>query len=154
MKFSTQEEYGLRCLIQIAKRGSDSSLTIQEIGKLEGLTTPHVAKLLMVLRKSGFITSTRGQAGGYTIARPPKEIVVGDVLEALGGKLYDQDFCNRHVGTYDVCSHSVDCAVRSLWENVQSAIDSVVDKITLADLMRASNVEFFTTPPPRERVSS
>lgn len=153
MKFSTQEEYGLRCLIQIAKTGRAGSMTIQEIGKVEGLTTPHVAKLLMILRKSGLITSTRGQAGGYTIAKDPREIMVGDVLAALGGKLYDDTFCERHVGTHNVCSHAVDCAVRSLWENVQHAIDSVVDKITLADLMRESNVEFYATPPPRESVS-
>ena len=152
MKFSTQEEYGLRCLIQIARQGMEGSTTIQEIGKNEGLTTPHVAKLLMILRKSGFITSTRGQSGGYTIARPPREIIVGEILAALGGKLYDQEFCQRHVGTHDVCSHSVDCAVRGLWENVQQAIDSVVDKITLADLMRESNVEFFAALPPREKV--
>jgi Rrf2 family protein len=136
MKFSTQEEYGLRCLIQIAKEGADGSLTIQEIGKREGLTTPHVAKLLMILRKSGLIKSTRGQAGGYTISRAAKDIVVGDVLAVLGGRLYDDNFCDRHVGTNDVCSHSVGCAVRDLWEDVQEAIDSVVNQITLADLMR------------------
>src|SRR5205085_5949278 len=102
MKFSTQEEYGLRCLIQIAKQGQDGSMTIQEIGKKEGLTTPHVAKLLMILRKSGLIISTRGQSGGYRIAKDPREIVVGDILAALGGKLYDDGFCGRHVGTHDI----------------------------------------------------
>ncbi len=152
MKFSTQEEYGLRCLIQIAKHGPDASTTIQGISRAEGLTTPHVAKLLMILRKSGFIRSTRGQAGGYTIARDPKEIVVGDVLEALGGKLYDESFCERHVGSHEVCSHSVGCAVRTLWENVQSAIDSIVRNITLAELMRESNVEFFSEPPRKDKV--
>ena len=151
MKFSTQEEYGLRCLIQIAKEGPDGSLTIQEIGRREGLTTPHVAKLLMILRKGGLITSTRGQAGGYTISRPSREIIVGDVLTVLGGRLYDDNFCERHVGTHDVCSHSVGCAVRDLWEDVQKAIDSVVTHITVADLLRESNVEFFVSPPPREQ---
>lgn len=154
MKFSTQEEYGLRCLIQIAKEGMDGSLTIQEIGKREGLTTPHVAKLLMILRKTGFITSTRGQAGGYTVARHPRDILIGDVLGALGGKLYDDSFCERHVGTHDVCSHSVGCAVRDLWEGVQQAIDSVVNHISLADLMRESNVEFYASPPKREEILS
>jgi Rrf2 family protein len=152
LKFSTQEEYGLRCLIQIAKQGSEGSLSIQEIGKREGLTTPHVAKLLMILRKSGFITSHRGQAGGYTIARAPGEVVVGDVLAALGGKLYDDSFCERHVGTHDVCHHSVGCTVRDLWEEVQTAIDSVVNNMTLADLIRESNVEFFKSGPPREKI--
>lgn len=154
MKFSTQEEYGLRCLIQIAKQGLEGSMTIQEIGSREGLTTPHVAKLLMILRKAEFITSTRGQAGGYTIARDPRQIVIGDVLEALGGKLYDDGFCERHVGINDTCTHSVSCAVRDLWEDVQTAIDSVVRRITLADMIKESNVEFFTSPPKREQVTT
>lgn len=152
MKFSTQEEYGLRCLIQIAKEGAGGSLTIQEIGQREGLTTPHVAKLLMILRKAEFIKSTRGQSGGYTISRDPREIVIGDVLEALGGKLYDDSFCGRHVGINDTCTHSVGCAVRDLWEDVQTAIDSVVRKITLADMIRTSNVEFFVSTPVRLKV--
>lgn len=154
MKFSTQEEYGLRCLIQIAKEGMGGSLTIQEIGSREGLTTPHVAKLLMILRKAEFITSTRGQAGGYTIARDPNEMVICKVLEALGGKLYDDGFCERHVGINNTCTHSVGCAVRDLWEDVQTAIDSVVQRITLADLIRSSNVEFFTSPPKREKATT
>lgn len=151
MKFSTQEEYGLRCLIQVAKRGEEGALTIQEIGQLEGLTAPHVAKLLMILRKEGFIKSTRGQSGGYTIARPPRDILVGDVLAALGGKLYDDGFCGRHVGTHDICSHSfAGCAVRDLWQQVQTAIDGVVDSIRLSDLLGMSNVQFGGAP-PRER---
>lgn len=154
MKFSTQEEYGLRCLIQIAKQGVEGSLTIQEIAGREGLTTPHVAKLLMILRKAEFITSTRGQAGGYTIARDPRQIIVGDILAALGGKLYDDSFCGRHVGINDTCTHSVSCAVRDLWEDVQTAIDSVVQKITLADMIKESNVEFHVSPPRRETVST
>ena len=81
MKFSAQEEYGLRCLLQIAR--SQESMTIPEIAKIEGLSQTHVAKLLMILRKEGFITSTRGQAGGYALAKSPSEINVGQVLESL-----------------------------------------------------------------------
>jgi Rrf2 family protein len=152
MKFSTQEEYGLRCLIQVAKQGTSGSATIPEISSQEGLSIPHVAKLLMILRKADFITSTRGQSGGYTIARPPREIIVGDVLEALGGKLYDEEFCDRHVGSHTICSHSADCAVKTLWENVQSAIDSVLNHITLDELMRESNVQFHLEVPAREKI--
>lgn len=133
MKFSAQEEYGLRCLMQLAR--SETSLTIPEISRVEGLSTTHVAKLLMILRKGEFINSTRGQAGGYQLARPASEIIVGDVLAALGGKLYDGDFCGRHSGKLSICTHAVDCSVRSLWQVVQASVDNVVNKITLADLL-------------------
>ena len=149
MKFSAQEEYGLRCLIQIAKRGEGGSLTIPEISRLEGLTTTHAAKLLMILRKEGYITSARGQTGGYSLARKPSEIKVGDVLASLGGKLYDAEFCAKHTGALDICTHAVDCSVRSLWQVIQQAVDSVLDQLSIADMMNEEqvNVTFFESRP-------
>ncbi len=158
MKFSAQEEYGLRCLLQIARLGEEGSMTIPEIGKVEDLSQTHVAKLLMILRKEGFVKSTRGQAGGYTISRPANQIRVGDVLESLGGKLYDSEFCGRHAGQSEICTHAVDCSVRSLWQVIQSAVDGVVQRITLADLIAegepATNVQFFSSAPKIERVGA
>ena len=150
MKFSAQEEYGLRCLLQIARLSEDQSMTIPEIGKLEGLTQPHVAKLMMILRKGGFIKSTRGQSGGYTLAQPPEKILVGDVLNALGGRLFDDEFCGKHSGHHSICTHAIDCSVRSLWQVIQTAVDDVVYKITLSDMMKqatpTSNVQIFSEP--------
>jgi Rrf2 family protein len=80
MKLSSQEEYGLRCLLQVARSGE--SLTIAELSRLEGISSPNVAKILRVLRRGGFLKATRGQAGGYTLARPADQIAVGDVLAA------------------------------------------------------------------------
>jgi Rrf2 family protein len=149
MKFSAQEEYGLRCLLQIARLGADGSMTIPEISKHEGLTPTHVAKLLMILRKEGFIASTRGQAGGYTLARKAGEIPVGEVLAALGGKLFDEEFCGKHAGQLSICTHAVDCSVRSLWQVIQESVDQVVDRLTVADLIKNGerpNVQMFDSP--------
>lgn len=128
-------------------------MTIPQISEVEGLTTTHVAKLLMILRKEGFVKATRGQLGGYTLARPANEIPVGDVMAALGGKLYDDEFCSRHAGAHHICTHAVDCSVRSLWQIVQEAVDAVVNRITIADMlgmkdpaMPVSNVTLFATP--------
>ena len=157
MKFSAQEEYGLRCLLQIARLGTDGSLTIPEISKHEGLTPTHVAKLLMILRKEGFIASTRGQAGGYSLARKPEDIPVGEVLEALGGKLYDEEFCGKHSGQLSICTHAVDCSVRSLWQVIQESVDQVVTRLTIADLIKSgerTNVQMFDAPPRREALKT
>jgi len=126
-------------------------MTIPQISEVEGLTATHVAKLLMILRKDGFVKATRGQLGGYTLARPASEIPVGDVMASLGGKLYDEEFCNRHAGTNHICTHAVDCSVRSLWQIIQESVDSVVNRITIADMMGMrdpvlSNVTLFATP--------
>jgi len=148
VKFSAQEEYGLRCLLEISR--SRDSMTIPEIAKVEGLSQTHVAKLLMILRKDGFITATRGQAGGYSLARPATEINVGEVLAALGGKLYDDEFCSKHAGQMSICQHAVDCSVKSLWQVIQGAVDHVLKDLTLADMIskgdQISNVTFMDAP--------
>ena len=52
-----------------------------------------------------------------------------EVLAALGGKLYDGEFCNRHAGQLSICTHAIDCSVRSLWQVVQTAVDNVLGKM-------------------------
>jgi len=135
MKFSTQEEYGLRCLIRIAKAKTTNGLTIPEISQLEGLSTAHVGKLLRVLRLGGFIDSARGQTGGYKLTKPADEIIIGDVLATLGGRLYEKGFCDIHAGVEITCTNTIDCSIRSLWRTIQSLLDSVLSKTTLKDLM-------------------
>lgn len=134
MKFSAQEEYGLRCLLTIA-RSSCGSATIPEIGRQEQLSESHVAKLLMILRKEGFVVSTRGHAGGYSLSKPADQMMAGDILNALGGRLYDDDYCDRHGGLADECVHGTGCAISNLWNSVQEAVDNVLYRVSLQSLL-------------------
>ncbi|MGE5353206.1 MAG: Rrf2 family transcriptional regulator [Acidobacteriota bacterium] len=137
MKFSAQEEYGLRCLLRIGKfYRIQKALTIPEISQFEGLTTHNAAKLLRILRMGGFLESERGQVGGYTLAKPPEEIILSDVLALLGGKLFEEEeFCGTHAGVENICTHNIDCSVRSLWRVVQNSVDNVLKNTTLKDLL-------------------
>jgi Rrf2 family protein len=135
MKFSAQEEYGLRCLLQIARQGPQGSLTIPEIAAAEGLSVPYVAKLVRILRQGSFVKSTRGQGGGYALCSPADQIAVGDVLPVLGGRLFESDYCERHPGVVSMCTHNVDCSIRSLWEAVQQGVDQVLSRTTLQTLL-------------------
>jgi Rrf2 family protein len=136
MKLSAQEEYGLRCLLRVAGAGQGESLTIPEIGRAEALSIAYVAKLMRILRQGKFVRSVRGQTGGYTLARSPESIAVGEVLAALGGRLFEPQFCDQFSGLKRICTHSVDCSIRSLWRAVQSAVDTVLTGITLRDLLQ------------------
>ena len=147
MKISAQEEYGIRCLLEIGRRGPEASLTIPEISRAERISSHYVAKLLRVLRRGGLVTSARGQAGGYTLARPLSAITVNEVLAVLGGRLYDPAFCGNHGGAETVCAHSVECSVRSLWRNVQPAVDQVLGQTTLADLLPTEGLPPAPTAP-------
>ncbi|MCS7315075.1 MAG: Rrf2 family transcriptional regulator [Bryobacterales bacterium] len=147
MKISAQEEYGIRCLLQLGKaRGG--SLTISEIARAEGLSREYVAKLMRLLRRAGLVQSARGQAGGYKLSRPLEEISVAEALAALGGKLWDPAFCRQHPGLRASCSHTPDCNVQRLWRRVQNAVDGVLDRVSLKDLVEPSAPD--PAPPPRD----
>jgi Rrf2 family iron-sulfur cluster assembly transcriptional regulator len=140
MKLSAHEEYGLRCLLRIGLAGKDESLTIPEISQAEALSPAYTAKLLRMLRRGGFIKSARGKAGGYMLSRPANQIVIGDVIDGLGGRLFEsKNFCHEHAGQTQICTRSVDCSVRSLWHAVQSVVDEVLSKTTLQDLLRTEH---------------
>jgi Rrf2 family protein len=134
MKLTSQEEYGLRCLLHVARLEGPGTITIPTISEHEGISTSYAAKLLRLLRRAGFLKSARGAVGGYELARPADQIYVGEVLEALGGRLFDESFCEAHAGLGLTCSHSVDCSVRTLWRTVQLVVDQVLSKVTLKDL--------------------
>ena len=136
MKLTAHEEYGLRCLLLIGSRGPAASLTIPEISRAEGISEAYTAKLLAILRRSGFVKSIRGKIGGYSLARPATEIMVGNVLDSLGGRLFDPKFCQSHAGQREECPHSIDCSLRTLWRTVQTALDQVLGKTSLQDLLR------------------
>ena len=106
------------------------------LSSLEDISRSYVAKLLRILRRGGYVKSARGQVGGYTLARPASEINVGEVLAVLGGRLFDPDFCDCHVGLESVCANLEDCSIRSLWHGVQIMVDHLFSRTSLADLLR------------------
>ncbi|HSP95493.1 MAG TPA: Rrf2 family transcriptional regulator [Thermoanaerobaculia bacterium] len=148
MKLSSQEEYGLRCLLRVGRAGTEGSVTISELSRSEGISEPNVAKMMRLLRNAALVQSTRGQAGGYALARPAGEIPIGEVVAALGGRLYEASFCDTHAGMERLCTHMPDCAIRSVWRKVQRAIDDVLEKITLKDLLVPES-EMNAWPVPR-----
>src|SRR5436305_1106497 len=135
MKITAQEEYGLRLLIRIAGCRDQEGMSIPQLSEAEGLSSHYVAKLTRILRLEGFINSTPGNRGGYVLARPAAEININEVLKTLGGSLYSREFCDSHSGTLKLCTHSVDCSSRSLWQMVQLIVDQFLDHITLHDLV-------------------
>ena len=135
MKITSQEEYGLRLLIRIASCKDREGMSIPQLSDAEGLSPHYVAKLTRILRMSGFLNSTPGNKGGYVLSIPADQIIINKVLKALGGSMFDTDFCGTHSGTLKLCTHSVDCSSRSLWQMIQFTLDKLLDKVTLHDLV-------------------
>jgi Rrf2 family iron-sulfur cluster assembly transcriptional regulator len=134
MKITAQEEYGLRILLRIARHGNEGGVNIPAISEAEGLSAAYVGKLTRMLRMEGYINSTPGYKGGYILAQPANQISINKVLKVLGGSLFDKGFCEYYPGTLQLCTNSIDCSVRSLWQMIQLSVDQLLDQITLADL--------------------
>ena len=134
MKLTAPEEYGLRCILQIARHGPTGSVTIAELAQGEALTPAYVAKLLRILRKANLVESIRGQKGGYQLARAADQISVSDVLIALGGHLYSDDFCDQHAGTSRHCVHLGNCSIRPVLSGVEKLLHNVLAQCKLSDL--------------------
>ena len=134
MKITAQEEYGLRILLRIARQGKEG-LSIAAISESEGLSTAYVAKLTRLLRMAGYVNSTPGNKGGYSLALPAAEININKVLKVLGGALFSQRFCEEYPGAVKLCTNSIDCSVRSLWQMIQLTVDQLLDQVSLKDLL-------------------
>jgi Rrf2 family protein len=136
MKITAQEEYGLRCMLQLARIGPGESLTLADIAEREALSLPYVGKLMARLRGAGLVDSVRGRSGGYLLPRPAGEIRVSEVLAALGDHLFEGSFCDRHHGTEDECVHiGLGCQLRSLWGVLETLIADALAHTTLANLL-------------------
>jgi Rrf2 family protein len=136
VKITAQEEYGLRCLLQLARHPLGEPITLASIAEAEGLSIPYVAKLMNVLRGGRLVESVRGRSGGYSLTRPADQVAVSAALVVLGGPLFTSDFCDEHHGTLEACAHADRCSIRTLWGVVGGLIDQVLQRTTLADLVR------------------
>ena len=134
MKITSLEEYGLRCVLTLAMETRKGPLTVGEIAAREGLSVPHVAKLMTVLREAGLVESVRGRSGGYVLSRTPASISVEEVLGALGEPLFTSAYCEGHPGTLDVCAHHGGCSIRSVWQVIGEMVHGALRNISLADL--------------------
>jgi Rrf2 family iron-sulfur cluster assembly transcriptional regulator len=135
MKITALEEYGLRCMLLLARCGPDETMTLPEFQASEGLSIPYAAKLLMILKKAGLVRAARGRNGGYALARQPEKIMLKEILDALGEPAFSSSHCGKHAGQLDICIHKADCQVRIIWQSFDEMIGRILGNITLADLV-------------------
>ena len=135
MKISAHEEYGLRCLVQLARAESASeSLTLNQIAHREGLSVANAGKLMWILVKAGLVQSQRGANGGYTLARPAADIHLNEVIRILDEDTVDH-FCRTHTGVLETCVHTSDCGIRPVIVGLHEIVQSALSEITLAELI-------------------
>ena len=140
MKITALQEYGMRCIYQLAVGELDQPQTTSSIAEKEGLSRDYVEKILFQLRKSNIVRSIRGINGGYVLTRSPHEIFVGEIIMALSEKSIrlshiKEDLCKQFPGKETQCVHLSGCAIRMLWSLVLSQVYGFLNKMPLSDLL-------------------
>jgi len=137
VKITAQEEYGLRCLLQLARHhGASEPVTVREIAAKEGISVAYAEKLLHRLAKSGLAESVRGVNGGFRLARGPESVTVGDAVRALGSFFTHAAICQRYTGDESHCVHNKNCGLRPVWSTVNYHIQKLFDNLPLAILLQ------------------
>jgi Rrf2 family protein len=133
MKVSAKGEYGVRAMAILALEFRAGPIPLREIAEREGISYQFLEQIFLPLRRTGLIESVRGAKGGYTLARPPNEIKVGDILRALEGPIAPVECVGE--GNTDACGRSAACLTRGIWERLRDTMSEVLDDITLADVV-------------------
>ena len=134
MKISAQEEYGLRCLVQLANLPVGDSLTLPQIAEREGISTANAGKLMWLLNKAGFVQSTRGTKGGYFLSRPAIDIHLNEIIKVLDEDAMSKH-CENYTGVLDSCVHKGDCGIRPVIIGLHDIVENALSRITLAQLV-------------------
>ena len=141
MKITAQEEYGLRCLLQVAHLTLKGELaSLEDIAKNEHITTDYAAKLLTTLRQANLVQSLRGKAGGYKLIKPPEKIYLDEVIRSLSGELFESESCQQFPGNDSKCIHISCCSIRSVWFSISHFLFNILKQITLKDLMEKEDI--------------
>ena len=153
MMFSTKAEYGVRVMAHLARESAAAAdpapIPLGVIADAEGLPLAYLEHLVQRLRRAELVESRRGAHGGYSLARPPAEISMADVVEALEGEIAPIECITADAEGALVCAREGEspCPTKLLWTRVQGSIVRTLNEMTLDDLVRPFSKE------PKEKLT-
>jgi Rrf2 family protein len=143
MMFSTRAEYGVRVMVELARRAADDErecVSLSEIADGDGLPLAYLEHLAARLRKAGLVESRRGARGGYLLARPAEEISMAEVVEALEGSIAPIECISEGADGDLVCSRETEtdhvCPTKLLWTRVRGSVVRTLEETRLSDLVQ------------------
>ena len=137
MKLSKKGEYALRSLINlgIAAEVGRSLVQVSELAENEQLPVKFLEQILQALKDAGLIVSARGKFGGYRLAKPTKQITMGEVVRLIDGPLAPIGCVSQTAYEKCTCPDETHCGLRMLMLDVRNAIAGILDRYTLADVV-------------------
>lgn len=131
MKISTKGRYALRVMLDLAVNSTGEYIPLKEVAVRQEIPLKYLEQVMNLLKKSGFVQSYRGNAGGYRLAKNPADYTLGDILRIAEGSLAPitclEDEQNQ-------CQRSGTCPTLSFWKGLNKVINDYVDSVTLQDL--------------------
>jgi Rrf2 family protein len=130
MKLSTRTRYGMRLMLELAHKYGKGPVFLKEIAKQEAISMKYLSLIIIPLKAAGFVHSTRGAYGGYTLAKAPSEINLKEVVDILEGDTSLVDCIKDPFA----CPRVNTCASRDVWEIVSKKIAETLHSMTLETL--------------------
>jgi Rrf2 family iron-sulfur cluster assembly transcriptional regulator len=138
MKLNTRSRYAVMALTDLVLHKDQGVVPLKEMAGRQGLSQIYLEQLFSVLRREGFVTSTRGARGGYALSRPPEEITIASVMKALGDPI-KATRCSGQAG--QGCNdNGAMCLTHHLWADLETHIWSYLSGITLKDVTRRAEL--------------
>ncbi|MFC1964052.1 RrF2 family transcriptional regulator [Chloroflexota bacterium] len=137
MKISTKGRYGTRALLDIALHQDEAPILLKDIAARQQISLSYLEHLIASLVQGGILQSMRGVGGGVFLAKPPREIRLGEAIRLLEGSLALVE-CVDDPG---LCERSDCCATRDVWSEVKMAMDGVLEATTLHDLVERQKMK-------------
>jgi len=134
MKLSTKCRYGARAIVQIARNYRIGPTKRKDIAVHEEVTDSYLENILITLRNNGIIKAIRGAKGGFILNRPPSEITMLEVVEAIQGVLAPVDCLENPV----ICQRVESCITRPVWQKMQTAQREALAAVTIQELVEKS----------------
>ena len=133
MRISTKGRYGLRAMIDLAIHYSEGQITLSSIAERQEISESYLEQLLNTLKKAGLVSSTRGHQGGYILTKDPEEITIFSIVEVLEGTLAPVHCIDK--SRVLECKRKDICVTKGIWDKVRNSICSVLEAITLKELV-------------------
>jgi Rrf2 family cysteine metabolism transcriptional repressor len=144
MQISTRGRYGLRAMVDLAIYGVDEYVALNNIAEKQNISESYLEQLFSALRKGGLVKSIKGSQGGYALVAHPAQITVGAVLRLLEGKLFTASEVSIPESEPSTIEY---CLSVNVWEKINASICSIVDSITLEDLVESyHNLHEYKSP--------
>jgi len=138
MKLSTRARYGTRALLELALHWGEGPVLLKDIAQRQQIPLPYLQQLIGPLIQVGIIKTTRGKRGGISLLKPPKEGVLGEVIQLLDGSIAPV----KCVDSPETCPLSGHCVTRDIWEEVKKAIGTVLESVTLQELVERQRQKY------------